>query len=299
MAKQEDRRPDDDQTVVGHDAPDSHLSGSGALTNVSGRNVPVDAMASLADSLLSSGPASALPSESLDATELPAAGQGSGIDEAASSQLFGDAPLASLADSVLSGTDQVAFTPLSGVGSSVAGASAPGAFDLDSSSLGASGSGVSGPGSSVVTSAVEPAAAAPAAKGKKAAKEKKPAKEKKGGAFIAKLTPYQKYLEWGGLALLLIILLALGFFKIILIATAVYLFSLAAVAYGVWLGRRTNTVYSVILGCALAAVITATFCLWLEWARYGLDIKARGARSRVGAVLHQPSSPAVKTTAAA
>ncbi len=48
-----------------------------------------------------------------------------------------------------------------------------------------------------------------------------------------------------------------------------------------WLGHKTNTVYVVILGCVLAAVLTAVYCLWTEMERYNFDIKAQEAKQRV------------------
>ena len=47
------------------------------------------------------------------------------------------------------------------------------------------------------------------------------------------------------------------------------------------MGRKTNTVFVVFLGCVLAAVLTAVYCLWMELARYKFDIKAQDAKQRV------------------
>ena len=50
------------------------------------------------------------------------------------------------------------------------------------------------------------------------------------------------------------------------------------------MGRKTNTVFVVILGCVLAAVLTSVYCLWMELVRYKFDIKAQDAKQRVSMV---------------
>jgi len=57
-------------------------------------------------------------------------------------------------------------------------------------------------------------------------------------------------------------------------SAAVYLIALGAIFFGVWKGRETNTFYSVILACALAALLTAVFILWSEVGDYGFHLKA-------------------------
>jgi hypothetical protein len=47
--------------------------------------------------------------------------------------------------------------------------------------------------------------------------------------------------------------------------------------------RKTNDLYTVILGCALIAILTGIYCLWLEWGRYQFDTKARQAKQHASA----------------
>ena len=93
------------------------------------------------------------------------------------------------------------------------------------------------------------------------------------------------YLEYAGLACIPLILLTLGYFEIMFFSTALYLIALGLIPYGIWKGRKTNNVYSIILGCALAAMFTAIFCLWIEFdRRYQGDLKAQEVKQRVSAM---------------
>ena len=49
-----------------------------------------------------------------------------------------------------------------------------------------------------------------------------------------------------------------------------------------WVGRKTNTVYVVLLGCVIAVLMTCIYCLWAVLARYHFDVKAPEATQRVG-----------------
>ena len=71
--------------------------------------------------------------------------------------------------------------------------------------------------------------------------------------------------------------------NVIFLSTAIYLVGLCYIPLGLWLGRLTNTVFTVFLGCTLAALMTASFCLWVELGRYEFDMKAKDAR--VSAIL--------------
>lgn len=275
MAKNEHVNRDDDQTVIGNDSSVNPAGGSGpqsGLTNISGRNVSIDALASLADSLIST--TGATPGdeagETFEATDLPASETGSGIDSQAPSQIFGDDSLASLADSVLSATDHAALA-----------AQPEGSGSQASSAI----------GSSII---------GPPLAGTASAKSKKEAAPKKRNKFADKLAPHQKYIEWVCLGIVAVALAALTYLDVILIWTAIYAVGMVAIFYGIWACRETNTSYSVLLGCALAAVLTAVFCMWMEFARYGFDLKARSAKNRpAAAVMTQIHSDAVKTTTAA
>jgi hypothetical protein len=79
-------------------------------------------------------------------------------------------------------------------------------------------------------------------------------------------------------------------------STAVYLIALASIPFGIWKGRETSTVYTMILGGALAFILTGAFYLWLEIGRYNGDIRARSAKQH-GAVA-QVFEPAHTTLAA-
>ncbi len=90
------------------------------------------------------------------------------------------------------------------------------------------------------------------------------------------------YLEWGGAIGIPAIILAFAWLEVLYFSTALYAISVGFIPYGIWQGRKTNTVYTVILGCTLVAVLTAIYCLWLEVGRYRFDIKAQNAKQRVG-----------------
>lgn len=66
--------------------------------------------------------------------------------------------------------------------------------------------------------------------------------------------------------------------NIIYLSSAIYLLGLCYVPLGMWMGRRSNTLYSVLVGGALVAVMTASFYLWIELRKHDFDIKAKGSR---------------------
>ena len=72
-----------------------------------------------------------------------------------------------------------------------------------------------------------------------------------------------------------VIVLALVFLQFIYFGMAIYAISVGLVLYGIWKERETNTVYTALLGCALIAVLTAVYCLWIELGRYQFDISAK------------------------
>jgi hypothetical protein len=82
-----------------------------------------------------------------------------------------------------------------------------------------------------------------------------------------------------------VIALALALVNVWTYSTAVYVIALGFIPLGLWLGRKTNTVYVVIMGCVLAALLTAVYCLWMYLARYNFDVKAQDAKQRVSMVL--------------
>ncbi len=116
--------------------------------------------------------------------------------------------------------------------------------------------------------------------------EEKPEKEAKPPSKL------MANLDWaiaGGIAALLLLL---GLSGLLNLATAVYAISVALVLFAIWKSRQTNDMYTVILGCALIAILTAVYCLWMEVGRYRFDIKAREAKQHASA----PRLPATITT---
>ena len=97
-------------------------------------------------------------------------------------------------------------------------------------------------------------------------------------------SPMPVYLEWAGAIGIPLVLLILGWFGALLFSTAFYLIAVGFVPYGLWKGRKTSTVFTVILGCALVAILTALYCLWLELGTYQFDLKAQDAKQRISMV---------------
>jgi hypothetical protein len=77
-----------------------------------------------------------------------------------------------------------------------------------------------------------------------------------------------------------VVCIALAFLGFLNFSTALYIIGLAYVALMTWMGRETNTVYTVILGCVLIALLTSVYCLWTVLAKYGFDVKAQEAKGR-------------------
>jgi hypothetical protein len=97
------------------------------------------------------------------------------------------------------------------------------------------------------------------------------------------------YLEIAGLIALPVIifvmasgdLLGVGL-NVLSIWTALYVIGLCLIAYILWMSRRSNTVYTVFLGCVLAAMLTASYCLWMELMKYQFDLNAREVKAKIG-----------------
>lgn len=79
-----------------------------------------------------------------------------------------------------------------------------------------------------------------------------------------------------------VILLAIAGLHLLYVSTAIYLIAVGFVPYGLWKGRETSTIYTVVLGCALIAVMTAIYFMWVEFGRYEFDVKARDGKRRAG-----------------
>lgn len=92
---------------------------------------------------------------------------------------------------------------------------------------------------------------------------------------LEKPTGLPPYLGLAGVVAGAVIVLALVFLHFIYLGTAIYAICVGLVLYGIWKDREMNTVYTALLGCALIAVLTAVYCLWIELGRYQFDISAK------------------------
>ena len=82
-----------------------------------------------------------------------------------------------------------------------------------------------------------------------------------------------------GLAVVLLLIAWAGLWNY---STAVYVTGLTFIPLLLWMGRKTNTVYTVFLGCVIAVLMTCIYCLWAVLAQYHFDVKASEAKQRVG-----------------
>ncbi len=124
-------------------------------------------------------------------------------------------------------------------------------------------------------------AAAETAKAEEPAEEKpeeKPAEKETKAA--GKLMAYLDLAIAGGIAAVLLVLALVGLLNF---STAIYAVSVTLVVYAIWKALPTNDLYTAMLGCALIAILTAVYCLWLEVGRYRFNVKAREAKQHVSA----------------
>jgi hypothetical protein len=63
-------------------------------------------------------------------------------------------------------------------------------------------------------------------------------------------------------------------------STAVCIIVVGYIPLALWAARRTNSVFVVLLGCALAALLVGVYCLWMELASCKFDIKAQEAKQK-------------------
>jgi hypothetical protein len=74
-------------------------------------------------------------------------------------------------------------------------------------------------------------------------------------------------------------------------AIAVYVICAGLVPYMLWKSRKTNTIFTILLGCTLVAILTAILFLWVEISKgYKGDINAREAKDRKYTI-SQPIEP--------
>ena len=81
-----------------------------------------------------------------------------------------------------------------------------------------------------------------------------------------------------------VIVVLLVHFNIVFLSTAVYLIGLACIPLTLWLGRKACTLYTVFLGCILAALLTSLYCLWSVLGRYNYDVKAQEAKEKIAMI---------------
>lgn len=125
---------------------------------------------------------------------------------------------------------------------------------------------------------IEPLAAPPAGK-----EEEEEEPEEKEPSKLPTLLPAAAAIGLPVIAIVLAVL-AISLYSVDTVAaisTAVYVIVLGYIPLALWLGRKTNTVFVVMLGCILAAVFTGCYCLWMYMGRYKFDVKAQAAKQRV------------------
>lgn len=96
--------------------------------------------------------------------------------------------------------------------------------------------------------------------------------------------PLAAYADWLATVGVAVAALALGLLGFIYLGTAVYVMAVAIVGTLLWKDRKTNSIYTVLLGCALIAIVTAVYCLWIELERYHFEIRAK-RRASVSATI--------------
>jgi hypothetical protein len=131
---------------------------------------------------------------------------------------------------------------------------------------------------------LEPEAEATPAKAEKAEKPKKAKKVKRQRSdFDDEFGPKQSLpvVELGVAIAVPVVCIALAVLDFVNFSTALLAIGIALVALMAWMGRRTNTLYTVALGCILISLITSVYCLWTVLAKYHYDVKATEARQGV------------------
>jgi hypothetical protein len=91
--------------------------------------------------------------------------------------------------------------------------------------------------------------------------------------------------EWavaGGVAVVAVLLVVLNFATV---STGVYMIAATGIGVAVWRERKTCNVYTILLACALVAMLTAIYCLWSELGRYDFNIRAK-QRSSLSSPAH-------------
>jgi hypothetical protein len=78
-----------------------------------------------------------------------------------------------------------------------------------------------------------------------------------------------------------VVIIALAMMQFVDAWVGLYVFLMACIPYALWKGRATNTVFTVFLGCILAAELTAIFCLFKEFQRYGYDVSGRAGKQKI------------------
>ena len=94
--------------------------------------------------------------------------------------------------------------------------------------------------------------------------------------------PEQKppFLAIGGGIGILALAVALVFLGFLNLSTALFIIGVAIVPLMIWAGRKTSTVYTVLLGGVLIALMTSVYFLWCVIDRYNGDVKAIEAKQQ-------------------
>jgi hypothetical protein len=146
-----------------------------------------------------------------------------------------------------------------------------------------------------------PPAEPPAAEPEKAAKSKrkkeraaKPPREKKEKKepLAKEDDAFSRMLPMAVVVGLPVVAIGLAIVNFAFFSTALYLVAMGYIVLGIWICRKTNTVYAILLGCALAALLTAVYCLWIEMGRYEFSVKAKQGISAI-CPGHNPSDRSV------
>jgi len=93
-----------------------------------------------------------------------------------------------------------------------------------------------------------------------------------------------RYLVIGGVIGVPVVFLVIAWLGLLNYSTAVYITCLGFLPLVLWMGRKTNTVYTVFLGCIIAVLLTCVYLLWVVLGKYNFDVKAQEAKQRVGMV---------------
>jgi hypothetical protein len=82
-------------------------------------------------------------------------------------------------------------------------------------------------------------------------------------------------LEWIAVIGIAVAVFALAFMNLVTFGTAMYVSAVVVVIGLMWISRARSTIYTMLLACALVAVMTAVYCLWTELGRYHFNMSGK------------------------